>query len=215
MKSKKHILSVALALCFSIQMVLAPVTATQVNQAAQNERLAINITVNERTLYLPVTAPADGYIMFALVPVRSGLALKVVPIMQGGKVQFDAELVSTDLSRARTCREKFRLRGELVGSFLAGRDDILTINRNGAAITFAAVERLPDLERSSGAGTSSHNSAGGAFMPVNWGLQRCECGRCPRGGNDPVLMCCPRLNTCIECGSCGDVCCLPADEEIQ
>lgn len=210
MRSKKHVLSVVLATCFAIPMVLAPVTATQVNQAAQNERLALNISINERTLHLPVTAPADGYIMFALVPVRSGLALKVVPIMQGGKVQLDAQLISTGLSSARTCREKFRLQGELIGSFLAGRGDTLTIERNGLAITFAAVERAPDLERNAGAGTSSRNSAGNSFAPASWGLQRCECGRCPRGGNDPVLMCCPNLNTCIECGSCGNVCCIPA-----
>jgi hypothetical protein len=211
MRHRKHVLLAVITALICGAALAVPIPTTSMPNA--QDRLAVNVTVNGRTLHLPVSAPTDRNITFAIMPLSNGIALKVVPTMQGDRITFDAHLVSESLSQARTCRERFQLQGELLGSFSIRRGETVTVNRNEGAISFAAVDRLPDPRDQMRGASVSTIGRGNAFAPASASSMQsggCECGRCVRTGNDPVLVCCPSRGGCLECGSCGNVCCLPA-----
>lgn len=143
---KSKLLLLVTAVVWLSLTAFTPSHATQ-EQEAQG-LLDVEVTVNGgKTIRVPVSTDRDTHISFAIVPVNSGSAIRVIPSLKRGKVEIKAHLLSDGLADARTSEEKFSLRGESLGTYLAVQDQTTSLDRTNLSVKFKVVKSLPDPRR--------------------------------------------------------------------
>src|SRR5215210_5599867 len=173
-----------------------------------NQQLGIEITTNTctETLYFPVGRTRESGLI-ATVPVRDGgnvTAVRIMPVMEGRKIRFDAMLLSGSYSETMPRRGLNKLHVIEVMSRVAaaGETRIVSDEANDSpwSVTVRAVALRPQLaastQKSQFVKTSAQDEAAG-----------CGCAYC----HD--LRVCPNRGSCIET-TCGSVCCPNGESEI-
>ena len=131
-------------------------------------------------VFLPVSANATG----SSVEVGYS-AIKLVPRMIGNKLRVKVFVLYGEASGVKTCDEWDTLKQVAVGSFLLGEGEETTVSQ------------LSNLGSSFKAGKLSFKTF--SFPADEAG---CRCSSCDDGS-----VCCPATGHCINCGTCGQVCC--------
>lgn len=166
-----------------------------------NQQLGIEITTNTctETLYFPVGRTRERGLI-ATVPVRDGgnvTAVRIMPVMEGRKIRFDAMLLSGSYSETMPRRGLNKLHVIEVMSRVAaaGETRIVSDEANDSpwSVTVRAVALRPQLAASTQklqvVKTSAQDESAG-----------CGCAYC----HD--LRVCPNRGSCIET-TCGSICC--------
>lgn len=175
------------------------------------ERLGIEITTdsNDKPLYIPVSLTTEKSIV-AYVPVRNGdyvTAVRIEPVMQEGRVKFNASAVSGDYEANKSCVDVNRLPARLIGSHLAKETETVNIQDDLTITPWRVKVKVLKLRPPMIIGQSSvPKSKGNAFQePVPLEpVGPCGCATC---GTENPLWCCPNRGQCMGCSNCGTVCC--------
>jgi hypothetical protein len=122
-------------------------------------------------------------------------AIKLIPRMNGEKLEVTISALAGDLSTVKSCKDWAMVKETSIGSYTLSEGQEVTVpnlsnlgqNFKNGVLTFKAVSFMPDIEPVDGGGEG--------------GSTPCGCGRCDR------LYCCPNKGACLGCGTCGDVCC--------
>ncbi len=186
-----------------ISLVLSTIGSPTISssQKPANEQLGIEITTNtcSEVLYFPVGL-TRGKGLIATVPVRDGgevTAVRIIPVMEEGKIRFDAILLSGPYSELPPRRgvNKLQILKVLSRIAAAGETRIISddTNSDSWAVTIRAVPLREPLAASTGkphaVRTSAQDETAG-----------CGCAYC----HD--LRVCPSRGNCIET-TCGSICC--------
>jgi hypothetical protein len=118
--------------------------------------------------------------------------VKLEPKMENGKVRVAVFALKGNAENIKTCREWDALQAIQVGTYLAGLDEEVSltkleeygVNLGKDPLSFRVV-----LKRTL------------SPLPPNLPGGGCGCASC--GG----LICCPNPGYCLNCDSCGSVCC--------
>lgn len=203
---KSKLFAIVVAVVWVVLTALIPSHANQ--EQATQELLDVEVTVNGgKTIRVPVSTDMDTHLSFALVPVSNNSAIRVTPMFNGGKIEINAHLLSEGLAEAKTCDEKFSLRGESLGTYLASPNQTTSLDRDSLSVKFKVVKSLADPRRN--ARTLPAQNKGHAFNVSTSSavaVLGCRCGSCDEG--DVITSCCPQEDQCIDCSSCGTVCCI-------
>jgi hypothetical protein len=160
--------------------------------------LGIEIALEKR-FYIPAGTATKKMAAVIKVPLSANLksqsisAVKLVPLMDDGKVKVTVFLLKGDPTNIISCKELDQLKATKIDTFVVGLNKEVAItklrkygvNFEKGDLKFRVVLKkvFPDL--------------GGL------GEEGCGCATC--GG----LLCCPNPGKCINCGSCGLACCIP------
>lgn len=175
---------------------------SRTRQDQEITQLGIEITtnINEEPLYIPANLSNKKRKLFATVPVKSGgdvAAVRIVPVMEKGKVKLDLYLISGDAWKAQSCVDLQLLPNRQAESVSATYGEIVPVKGVSSDIQPLANIKVVDLRPTQNLKTE----ASGLIEP---GTGPCGCGRC---GRQNPLWCCPNRGQCVGCGSCGEVCC--------
>lgn len=191
----------------ALLLLLVAVSAQQQAHQQTQPGLGLEVALSAGPLYFPAAA-AQGKTISANIPVpvdknKGPLddqisAVRIVPRMQGDKVQVTVYAVYGDISQVKSCSELTSHKMKAVASYLASNGDMIAVSElrdlggrlGQGPVTFQVVsKRIPTGGAS--AASPMNNGGGGA----------CGCGSCNG------LQCCPNPRACLGCGTCGLVCC--------
>lgn len=163
--------------------------------------LGIEIAL-EKPFYIPAATSSKVTSVVIRVPVTESneqqkdlvSAIKLEPKMENDKVKVIVYALIGKTDNIQTCRDWDSLKAITVGTYVAGLDEEVSlyklrdygVNIGKDPLTFRIVPKR----------TLSPLPA----AVIN-GPDSCDCASC--GG----LICCPNPGYCINCGSCGSVCC--------
>jgi len=151
----------------------------------------------------------------AYVPVRNGeyvSAVRVEPVMAGGRVRFNVSAVSGDYKSNSSCADVKKLPARLIGTHFIGNGETLTLKDNLAVTSWSvkvkAVTLRPPvvISRQNAPLTTKMNAFQESVNETEPGP--CGCARC---GDKNPLWCCPARGECMGCSKCGTVCCPNGD----
>jgi hypothetical protein len=202
----KHRRVTITTLVTALVMALTVVSIHTIN-AQSPEPLGIEIRTNASadTLYLPVALPTQKNRLYATVPVENGgevSAVRIIPIMRGSRVRFEAYAVSGDLTKAQSCADRLLLPSKLIATRTVGKDEIAILSGEGWSATVKGVERRADP-------VSSKKQADGQASFIKTSIQQepaADAGGCGCAGCAGGMRCCPNKGDCMQC-TCGTVCC--------
>lgn len=154
-----------------------------------------------KPFYVPVPTTGKKTSIVIRVPLAEGAdlqkavsAVKLEPKMEDGKVSVTVFVLRGDAdNNIKTCKDWDSLQSTTVATYVAGLDDevsLIKLREFGVTLandplTFRVVPKR----------TLS------PLPPQNGRDSGCGCGSC--GG----LICCPNSGYCLNCDSCGSVCC--------
>ena len=190
-----------------LSSIASPIVSSPQRQA--NEQLGIEITTNTcpETLYFPVgLTRAKGLV--ATVPVRDGgnvTAVRIIPVMEEGKIRFDAFLLSGPYSETMPRRGLNQLRIIKALSRLAAFGETRIIrdetNESPWSVTIRAVTLREPLA------ASGEKPQFVRTVVAQDDDKGCGCAYC----HD--LRVCPNRGSCIET-TCGSICCPYGEADI-
>lgn len=171
-------------------------------QAQATAQLGIEITtnINDEPLYIPANLSHKKGRLFATVPVKSGgdvAAVRIVPVMEKGKVKLDLYLISGEYWKAQSCADLQLLPNRQTESISIAYGETVPVKGEAADTQPLANIKVVDLRPAQ----ESKTDAAGLIEP---GAGPCGCARC---GRQSPLWCCPNRGQCLGCGNCGEVCC--------
>jgi hypothetical protein len=174
--------------------------------AQTDEQLGVEIQTNTaaEAIYLPVALPTQKNRLYALVPVANGgetTAVRIVPVMDRGRVRFEVYAVSGDLSKAQSCADRLLLPSKLLTTRSAGKGRAVTVSGEGWSVEVRVVQKRAEPTASSkklGQSALTFAKTVAQIAPV---AGDCGCASCTGG-----IRCCPNKGDCMQC-PCGMVCC--------
>lgn len=175
------------------------------------ERLGIEITTNtnDKPLYIPVSLANEKNIV-AYVPVSNGdsvTAVRIEPVMQEGRVKFNASAISGDYEANKSCADINRLPARLIGTHWAKETETVNV-QDGLSVTpwrvkVKVVKLRPPVIIGQSAVPKLKANAFQDPVPLE-PIGPCGCATC---GTENPLWCCPNRGQCMGCSNCGTVCC--------
>jgi hypothetical protein len=203
----KRLTLVILAL-FSISLLSISFPKASRAQKQSNEQLGIEITTNScsEILYFPVGLTREKGLI-ATVPIRDGgdvTAVRIIPVMEAGKIRFDAVMLSGTFSETMPRHGLNQLHPVKIISRLAtsGETRIVSDGTNNSPwqVTVRAVTlREPR--------TASKEQLQFLRATAQDDDKGCGCAYC----HD--LRVCPNRGSCIET-TCGSICCPNGEGEL-
>jgi hypothetical protein len=212
MKNLKTLSLTILAVTFVLSFTVLGKPRTAASKKPFQLGIEITTEPNGQILYLPAGLTADKS-PIAYVPVQNGgyiSAVRVIPVMENGKVKVEVSVVSGDY-RAGKCEELKNLPRRLVETRSANKDEAFTVidEISGGPwwVSIKAVELRPAMLVSrqklpTNSGIRSFQDP--EIPPDESGAAPCGCASC---GRENPLLCCPNRGQCLGCSSCGTVCC--------
>jgi hypothetical protein len=197
--SLKKKISLATVAVISLSLLIISATLGR-TQPAEAPAYGIEIPL-KKTFYVPASTSNKEISIVVRVPSAGTVdanetvsAVRLVPRMQGDKVQVTVFALSGDAGNFKTCKEWDSLKSVKVGVYTAGLDDEVAIAKlsdygvrfGNEPLKFRVVPRR-------GPPQVGYAGFGGD----------CGCATCGR------LECCPNSGSCLGCGDCGEVCCRP------
>ena len=180
--------------------VLGVIAAAYASHAEQPTppTLGIELALANKPFYVPAAISAAKVTsMFIRVPPAdtgsdSVSAIRLDPKMENGKVKVTVYALTEAVDDLTTCPRWNSLKADKVGTYVAGLDQEVQLTKlldygvgvAGRPLTFRVVPKRVLSP-----------------LPTFDDPDPCECGTC--GG----LICCPYPGECLNCGSCGSVCC--------
>lgn len=203
----KHRSATITALVATLFLTLAALGIHRISaQTPEPLGVEIRTSAGAEALYLPVALPTQKNRLYATVPVENGgevSAVRIIPVMRGGRVRFDAYAVSGDLTKAQSCADRLLLPSKIIATRTVGKGDTATLSGEGWSATVTAVERRPEPASTKKQGeddgrASFIKTSAGQIEPI-YGTEGCGCAGCAGG-----IRCCPNKGDCMNC-TCGIV----------
>lgn len=196
--SKKAILIMAVA-ATTLSLCIVSAYATRTSRINESS-LGIEVAL-KKPFYVPAASPSkQGITAVVRTPLAENVseheaisAVKLVPVMDGEKVKVTVIALIGDTSNITTCRQWDSLKSFEIATYSASLNEeisIQNIHRHGlyfqnGNLKFTVVpKKIFPLTPNAGGGGGD-----------------CGCGSCGR------LQCCPYPGQCIECNTCGTLCC--------
>ena len=188
-------------------VIVSSIASVAVSQSRKHQQLGIEITTNTctETLYFPVGLTRERGLV-ATVPVQAGgnvTAVRIISVMEGGKIRFDAILLSGNYTESmpRPGLDKLKIVKLLSRVAAAGETRIISDDTNDSpwSVTIRAVPLREPLvavsDKPQFVKTTAQDEKG------------CGCAYC----HD--LRVCPSRGQCIDT-TCGSICCPNGESEI-
>jgi hypothetical protein len=180
--------------------VIAAAYASHIEQSPSMP-LGIEIALT-KPFYVPAATSDRVTSMFIKVPNAEANAqrsdsvtsIRLDPVMENDKVKVTVYALVGKIGDITTCRNWNSLKAITVATYVAGVDEEVAMSKlldygvgvDNKPLTFRVVPKrvLSPLP-----------------VPVDGDSPQCECASCQG------LICCPNPGACLNCGSCGSVCC--------
>ncbi|HEY6803345.1 MAG TPA: hypothetical protein VI306_07185 [Pyrinomonadaceae bacterium] len=192
--------------CLALISIL--LSSTLASKKHSIEQLGIEITTNScsEVLYLPVGLTRQKGLV-ATVPIRDGgnvSAVRIVPVMEAGKIRFDAILLTGNFSETPPRHGLNQLHPLKIVSRLAAAGETRIVNDDTNNSSWSVTIRAVPLREPVAAFKEKMGFVRASAQDDD---KSCGCAYC----HD--LRVCPNRGSCIDT-TCGSICCPNGEEEI-